>query len=298
MTRKSNTTSTNPKYWTIKPSRTNKMAYKVRSDALLEEISEHFLIKIKKLKENLSNFPITDFPPMLETKKRLNEEISACKNIQADFSKYYKKALAGDLEASLMAWNSTPFGESKLFFTLHMWHQFNNGKISPSVWGTLLKESWEYGKDGCLILGAKIPSDLIIQMFESAPKEILMNGHDELNKFINTPETIEIWRGVSSESAFKHNGMSWTTNREQAMWFAYRNLNHIKTEQPTLLRAVIAKEKILARFNYEWEVVVSPTSSIMDVEETVLPEDSADKIMRSLRDSLTTVIHEELRIAA
>lgn len=292
MTKKSNATSTNPKYWTIKPSRTNKSAYKVRSDALLEEISEHFVIKVKKLKENLSNLPNTDFPPMLETKKRLDDQISAYKKIQADFSKYYKKALTGDVEASRMAWYSTPYDESKLFFTLHMWHQFTNGEISPSVWGTLLKQSWEYGKDGCLILGAEISSDLIIKMFESAPKEILMNGHDELNKFINTPETIEIWRGVSSESAFKHNGMSWTTNREQAMWFAYRNLNHTETEQPTLLRAVIAKEKILARFNYEWEVVVSPASSMMDIEETVLPEDSSDEIMTSLRDSL------ELRLAA
>ncbi len=298
MTKKSNVAFTNPSYWTIKPSRTNKKSYRVKSDNLLEEISEHFQIKIKKLKENLSNLPITDFPPMLRAKESLNEQISAYKTIKADFSKYYKKALEGDLAASVMAWNSTPFDESKLFFTLHMWHQFINGKILPSVWGTLLKQSWEYGKDGCLILSAKIPSYLIIQMFESAPKEILMDGYDELNKFINTPETIEIWRGISSESEFKHGGMSWTTNREQAMWFAYRNLNHIKTEQPTLLKAVIAKEKILARFNYEWEVVVSPASSIMDIEEILLPKDSDHKIMTSLRDSLTPIIRAELRLAA
>jgi hypothetical protein len=96
-------------------------------------------------------------------------------------------------------------------------------------------------------------SDLI-EMFEKADQSKLMDGVDR-QKFDQLPDEITVYRGLQDERA-KRNGLSWTTKKEIAIWFATR----WKSPNGRLCVAVIPKSKVYmyTESRNENEVVLNP----------------------------------------
>lgn len=82
-------------------------------------------------------------------------------------------------------------------------------------------------------------------------------SEDDHAAFAKLPENIPVWRGVTHSDAVR--GMSWSTNRSQAIWFA-RRFSQMDGRQAQLVEGKIQKNKV---FGYltgrgEYEVVTSP----------------------------------------
>lgn len=69
-------------------------------------------------------------------------------------------------------------------------------------------------------------------------------------------DELHVWRGVSSARYAR--GMSWTLDREKAIWFATRSPIH--GESPCLYRAHVQREDVLAHFvtRQESEIIIDP----------------------------------------
>lgn len=81
-------------------------------------------------------------------------------------------------------------------------------------------------------------------------RHLIMN-EDERKYLASLPDTIEIWRGCIWKN---RNGLSWTLDKEKAVWFAKR----LGTKTPYLHSGVVAKKKVIAYLNgrSEDEVIV------------------------------------------
>lgn len=84
----------------------------------------------------------------------------------------------------------------------------------------------------------------------------------------NLPSEIEVFRGVSKGRV--ELGLSWTDNREKAIWFMERFKGKKMGEQK-LLKATIRKDDVLAYFNTrnEQEIVVD-VFAIQDKIERII----------------------------
>ena len=102
---------------------------------------------------------------------------------------------------------------------------------------------------------ANVSKEKLRSMFRRAEKNALMS-EEELSQFNALPETVTVYRGVTSFNAGNILALSWTLNPETAEWFAKRF-----EEDGTVYEASIGKEHIFALFNgrNEDEVVVDPT---------------------------------------
>lgn len=97
----------------------------------------------------------------------------------------------------------------------------------------------------------------LTKMFKNCNKQYLMTAED-YEVYKNLPEQFTVYRGVAVGRA--HDGLSWTQNKEQAIWFA--NRFNTKDEKGYLLAATINKSDVLAYFNTrnEEEIVVNVNS--------------------------------------
>ena len=69
------------------------------------------------------------------------------------------------------------------------------------------------------------------------------------------PDEFTVWRGVSHSEAV--NGLSWTTDRAVAIWFAHRG----RGDSPQIAKGRVKKFEVLAMFaTKESEIVVRPES--------------------------------------
>jgi hypothetical protein len=91
---------------------------------------------------------------------------------------------------------------------------------------------------------------------------------DERAAFAALPEMIDIFRGVSHKDALE--GLSWTTSREKAEWFAHR-ASRIQGGRPILASAKVHKTDVLAHFlgRNELEIVVMP-EDLMELDSNNL----------------------------
>lgn len=179
--------------------------------------------------------------------------------IWAGYKRLHGEMLNGDANAALtIFWMIEDW--ARLRFCLYAWGLHEDGRISGSMWGELLREVWQRGKGGCLLLYAKLDSTVITKMFQSAHPEHLMNRPGEYQHFKEIGRSVVVWRGISSACRYKANGMSWTTNREQAEWFAYRN--NVGAAKSILIGGMARREDILAAFDYEREIIVKPGSKV------------------------------------
>lgn len=106
-----------------------------------------------------------------------------------------------------------------------------------------------------------------IQCFKKAEKRHLMTEEDYLY-YNNLPSELEVFRGVSKGRVGL--GLSWTDNREKAIWFMERFKGKKMGEQK-LLKATIRKDDVLAYFNTrnEQEIVVD-VFAIQDKIERIM----------------------------
>ena len=94
----------------------------------------------------------------------------------------------------------------------------------------------------------------LLQLFRQSKQEELMT-EEELETLRKLPDTVLIFRGVTTYNANKVKALSWTLDQTIAKWFANRF-----GENGTVYRAEISKENILALFQGrgENEVIVDP----------------------------------------
>lgn len=92
--------------------------------------------------------------------------------------------------------------------------------------------------------------------FTSAEKNILMT-ESELQTYSSLPDIIHVYRGVGVKSC--ENGMSWTNDKEKAVWFANR------FSAGYLLQGAAQKKDVLAFFNRRNEnEFIIPADSIAE----------------------------------
>ncbi|VWD16186.1 hypothetical protein [Burkholderia contaminans] len=166
----------------------------------------------------------------------------------------YQSAVDGNTEAATSLWCWLEDYE-RLLLTLHFWNEIQENRITPEVWAAILCNTWQRGKTGCLLLKAVISTVEIVEMFMAASAKSLMAEDGEFEAYNSLPDTLEIWRGTSSEAGHQSTGMSWTLDPIQAEWFA---LFRSGSATPLLCRTVVEKKDILAAFDYEKEIVVNP----------------------------------------
>ena len=94
----------------------------------------------------------------------------------------------------------------------------------------------------------------LLDLFRQSKQEEMMT-EDEIETLRSLPETVSVYRGVTSYNAGKVKALSWTLDQKVAQWFANRF-----GENGIVYEAEISKEYILALFKgrNEWEVIVEP----------------------------------------
>tara|TARA_R110000765_G_scaffold215100_1_gene319955 strand:+ start:1173 stop:1919 length:747 start_codon:yes stop_codon:yes gene_type:complete len=103
-------------------------------------------------------------------------------------------------------------------------------------------------------------SDLL-ELFYAKDYPKLMMNKDELKLLNSLPNEVKIWRGVKVDDVLdiENIGLSFTLNKDKAIWFAKR-FSQEGVSQPTLIEAVVKKKFILSIFldRNEDEVIVNP----------------------------------------
>lgn len=105
-------------------------------------------------------------------------------------------------------------------------------------------------------------SDWIECLESDRPERLaIMDSESDLAMYDNLPTTVTVYRGVSRKDRIR--GLSWTTNRKVAEWFARR----FDAETPMLCQARVSKQDVIASFTErnESEVVVLP-EKLKDLE--------------------------------
>lgn len=98
-----------------------------------------------------------------------------------------------------------------------------------------------------------IPPQEFVKIFRMADKSLLMND-EERRLYLALPDEMTVYRGIRGRGSLK--ALSWTTDIEQAEWFAKR-----WDKKGKVYSAMIRKEDVLAMFTSrgEAEVVVDYT---------------------------------------
>lgn len=89
-----------------------------------------------------------------------------------------------------------------------------------------------------------------IKMFKSCKKEYLMSN-EEKRYFDSLPEQITVYRGVGKNRIPL--GLSWTDNKEVAIWFANRWKSENDKSAPKILTATVDKKNVIAYFDSRGE---------------------------------------------
>lgn len=142
--------------------------------------------------------------------------------------------------------------EGRIDLTVWGHYAVSKGIIGKPAWSTILTQSWLRGKTGSLLSPRTgFSYRELVAMFEAADQEHLMDD-DERAALAALPDRIEVYRGTSGISVAKaRGGMSWTTDKATAAWFA-----NLFGGIPLVLRAEARKADVLAYFSHE--VVVRP----------------------------------------
>lgn len=158
-------------------------------------------------------------------------------------------------------------------YAMYMWSEFNAGKISSRVWAAVLGIAWQSGARGmmaCVVLTAA----QVRAMFKAADLETLhklveFEGEDLNSLYESLPDTLTVYRGVSTGISHFEDGLSWTRDINEPVRFAVLNCQ-TKKEIPGFITATIRKEAVLALFSFEQEIVVDPMVPKVDVKKEFL----------------------------
>lgn len=130
--------------------------------------------------------------------------------------------------------------------------------LGPEDYASGLREAWlmtEFpNADPNLTLAEKV------RYFRKADPKILMSKSDYA-RFLSLPDEIVVYRGINRKGSYK--GLSWTTDRERAEWFASRwKINS------AVYKATIAKADVLAYFGErDEEEIVLDSRKLKNIEK-------------------------------
>ncbi len=135
------------------------------------------------------------------------------------------------------------------------WCYYHRDAIGRRPFSRVLAESWQRPKTGSLVTSWGFPISWVTRMFQHALPEHLMDA-EELAEFNRLPLEIVAFRGCSGVTLGKARcGMSWTLDRDKAIWFA-RRFGDLRGD-PLCLEATIQKRNVFAYFGVpERELVV------------------------------------------
>ena len=127
--------------------------------------------------------------------------------------------------------------------------------LSKKDFATGLQAAWVDGEGTNYNPGYTIEE--LLSWFKRADKPLLMDKK-EYKKYIGLPETVQLYRGMGRH----HNlGISWTSSKEKAEWFAKRY-----SQQGYLANIVVPRSCILAFFERENEYIVDIASPDIDIK--------------------------------
>ena len=123
--------------------------------------------------------------------------------------------------------------------------------LSEEDAGTLLSLCWTDSENANL--DANVSLDTIIGYFNEIPKKYLMTT-EEIREYEALEDKITVYRGIGSKS--NKEGLSWTINKDVALWFSRR----FSDSGGCVIRGLADKSSVLAYYKRrnEYEVVINP----------------------------------------
>lgn len=135
--------------------------------------------------------------------------------------------------------------------------------ISSQELGTLLGTFWQSVEN--ISTDCNVASEELIRLFQKSDKSSIMNKN-EFKKYCSLPDEVILWRGVTDYNIKNEKALSWTDNKDTALWFA----NRFPSENSELWEIKIPKEQVLACFDYENEYIVDMCSCDIFIKKETL----------------------------
>lgn len=130
--------------------------------------------------------------------------------------------------------------------------KFARNSLSEKDFANILADAWT--RTEAPNSDPNLSKQDLLSMFKTTDPALLMNEED-YQQFMDLPDTVTVYRGVTSLNAKNIKALSWTLDRDTAEWFAHRF-----GENGTVYEAQIQKQHIYAYFSgrNEAEVIVDP----------------------------------------
>ena len=132
---------------------------------------------------------------------------------------------------------------------LLLWFKLINEHLDEKDFAKLFAEIWVRSENpNCDV---NVSLEECIEYFKKANKKYLMDKN-EYKIFVELPETIHVYRGVSKNRNPK--GLSYTIDKEKAIWFQNRFAD--EKNKGFVIEKDVSKEKILAFFANRGEMEI------------------------------------------
>lgn len=167
-----------------------------------------------------------------------------------------KKAIAADNWHSYIFLHERPYRVDALDEVLNT-HQINDPEV---VW-PLIASAWIDSEN----IYQNLQQWMDIWDLDIPKRSEHIHDENDLKALANLPEVIPIYRGIAHKDAVE--GMSWTTDKDKAIWFAQR-FSGGKDRVPYLVTAKVKKSNVIAHFlgRNESEIVAFPWE--VEIERT------------------------------
>lgn len=128
--------------------------------------------------------------------------------------------------------------------------KFLSSYLSDKDLGALLSGFWQQQEQ--ISLDRNVTGVELVKWFKRADKSSLM-GASILKRYNALPARVTVYRGVTERNKNKKKALSWTLDRNVAVWFA----NRFNTGTGEVWKITVPKERILCLFDgEEHEVIV------------------------------------------
>lgn len=136
-------------------------------------------------------------------------------------------------------------------------------EITKNELGELLNDFWSTVEN--ISTDVNVSSKDLIKLFKKADKSSLMDS-EEIATYNALPKVVTLYRGVTGYNKENKKALSWTSDKEQALWFA----NRFQNEERELWTIHVPREKVLACYKYENEHIVDLCSGDTNIEIEVV----------------------------
>lgn len=186
-----------------------------------------FVIGIRGKNNDLVLVDLKDEQALAEWRKQIKQQIDALSNVKDIFLMLNKPYI--------------------LTFISYIEPMLTDAEL-----GKILSDNWSFIEEitgNCNVNGRKL-----VKWFLRADKRSLMT-EEEYSVYKSLPEEVTIYRGVTSHNRRYKMALSWTIDRETAVWFA----NRFETGTGEVWEMSIPKERICCFFSgrNEQEVIVN-----------------------------------------